>query len=89
MENNDTGKVISILYVLTLLFLGVIYLQGDVVSDVASATAATHAVSEFTSAQSASIIENFQMSNGSALIVLVSVSLFFGFAWLMTRSKTY
>lgn len=84
MQQNDTRKLIVTLYVLTVLFLGAIYLQGELLSEpgaLATLQNANYATND--------IITSFQLSGETALMTLVSLTLFFGFAWFVSRAKSY
>ncbi len=84
MQQNDTRKLIVTLYVLTVLFLGAIYFQGEMIKEpgaIATLKNANYA--------GGGIIPSFQLSGEMAFLTLVSVTLFFGFAWLVSRARNY
>lgn len=85
MGQSDTRKLIVMLYVLTVLFLGAIYYQGLMINE--PGTISTLQNADFYAADSFSA--SFQLSGETVLITIFSMTLFFGFAWLMARSKQY
>lgn len=89
MQAGDTRKLIMILYVLTLLFLGTIYLQSDIISQpevIATLQQVDHSTMSNHSMQ---IMSSFRMSGESILFTAISLTLFFGFAWYLSPSKSY
>lgn len=89
MQEGDTRKLITVLYVLTLLFLGAIYFQGEVVAEPNAISTLQNVPHTAAGSHSIQLITNFQMSGESALLAVISVTLFFGFAWLATQPKSY
>lgn len=89
MQASDTRKLIMMLYILTLLFLGIIYLQGDVISQpevIATLQQVDHSAVGNHSMQ---IMSSFRMSGETILFTALSLTLFFGFAWYVSPSKSY
>ncbi|MCB0260265.1 MAG: hypothetical protein KDH97_14815 [Calditrichaeota bacterium] len=85
MGQSDTRKLIVMLYVLTVLFLGAIYYQGQMINEPGAVSTLQNA--NFYAADS--FITHFQLSGETVLITIFSMTLFFGFAWMMARSKQY
>ncbi len=89
MRQGDMSKLISILYVLTIMFLGAIYFQDIIVSDPGATATLQNIGYSVNEAQAIPLISSLQFSNSSMLLIFVSVTLFFAFAWRMVRTKTY
>jgi len=90
MQHRDMRKILSRLYVLTLLFIGLIYMQDAILADPDAITTLNNATSQFeTSAISAQSFIGFHLSGESAVIALIIVTIFFGFAWRVSRSRSY
>jgi len=89
MQASDTRKLIMMLYILTLLFLGTIYLQSEEISQpevIATLQQVDHSTM---SSHSMQIMSSFRMSDENILFTALSLTLFFGFAWYLSPSKTY
>ncbi len=89
MHYNDMRKLISVLYVLTIMFLGSIYFQDIIVSEPGASATLQNIGYSVNEAQAIPLISNLQISNSSLLIIFVSLTLFFAFAWRMARMKSY
>lgn len=89
MQAGDTRKLIIILYVLTLLFLGTIYLQSDVISQPEVISTLQQIDQSTVGSHSIQIMSSFRMSGESILFTALSITLFFGFAWYFSPSKSY
>jgi hypothetical protein len=89
MQTGDTRKFISLLYVLTLLFLGAIYFQGEMIDKPEAVSTLQQVKSSPVGTHSIQIMNSFQMSGESALITIFSLTIFFGLAWFMSHSKSY
>ncbi len=89
MSHSDTRKFISILYVLTLLFIGAIYLQGDIAGDPEAVTTLQNIGAPSAGQHSAQLITGFQLSGETTIITVLSLTLFFGLVWLINQSKSY
>ncbi len=89
MRYNETSKLIIIVYVLTLLFLGAIYVQGHIDTDPATISTLESANYSSAGSQPAELSANFQMSGETALTAAFAITLFFVFGLFMTRSKSY
>ena len=87
MRQKDTDKIIGVLYILTLLFLALIYWQTTMVNDPGVLQTIREA-GLMTSGEGA-LLASMNMSAETALTTGFSVSLFFGVAWMMTRSKSF
>ncbi len=90
MQHRDMRKVMSRLYVLTLLFIGLIYIQDAILADPNAIMTLNNATSQFeTSSIPAQSFIGFHLSGESTVITLIIVTLFFGFAWRVVRSRSY
>lgn len=89
MQSGDTRKFISLLYVLTLLFLGAIYFQSKIIAEPHAVSTLQQVEHSPAGSHSIQIISRFQMSGETAFITILSLTLFFGFAWLMSQPKSY
>jgi hypothetical protein len=89
MQTGDTRKFISLLYVLTLLFLGAIYFQGEMIHHPEALSTLQQVKSSPVGSHSIQIMSSFQMSGETAMITIVSLTLFFGLAWFISHSKSY
>jgi hypothetical protein len=89
MQATDTRKLIMMLYILTLMFLGTIYFQSEAISQpevIATLKQIDHSGMGNHSIQ---IMSSFRMSGETILFTALSLTLFFGFAWYLSPSKTY
>lgn len=90
MQHRDMRKVLARLYVLTLLFIGLIYMQDSILADPEAIETLNNATSQFeTSTIPAQTFIGFHLSGESAVITLIIVTIFFGFAWRVSRSRSY
>jgi len=89
MQAGDTRKLIMMLYVLTLLFLGTIYLQSDMISQPEVLATLQQVDHSTVGSHSMQIMSSFRMSGESILFTAISLTLFFGFAWYLSPSKSY
>lgn len=90
MQHRDMRKVLSRLYVLALLFIGLIYMQDAILADPDAIATLNNATSEFASSTiPAQSFVGFHLSGESAVIALIIVTIFFGFAWRVSRSGSY
>lgn len=91
MQHRDMRKMISILYVLTLLFLGIIYMQDSILNDPAAMMTLQNAAlaDQAVNIPSTGTITGFQMTGESVLVTILAVTIFFGFALRIARSRPY
>ena len=85
MHHNDTPKFIIVLYVLVMMFLGVIYFQGGILTEPDAITTLQSA----NAAAAGQFLANLKLESSSAFIAAVSITLLFGMMWFGTRSKQY
>lgn len=89
MQASDTRKLIMMLYILTLMFLGTIYLQSEVISQPEVIATLQHVDHSAMGSHSIQIMSSFRMSGETILFTTLSLTLFFGFAWYLSPSKSY
>lgn len=86
MRHTDTPRLVVVIYLLTLLFLGLIYLQGSIDADPVTLSN-LEKLNPTVAGSSSAALGSIPMSGETALITLVSVTLLFGCAFLVTRSR--
>lgn len=84
MRRNDTHKLLLVVYILTILFIFVLYSQGDLSTD----PTALSTLQMTTGRESVQLMSGFQLNGESAVATVVTLTIFFGFAWVMSRSKS-
>lgn len=89
MQHGDVRKLISVIYVLSILFLGSIYFQDTIVTDPEATATLQNIGYSVNEAQALPLISSLQLTNGSMMLVFVSITLFFAFAWRMARTRSY
>ncbi|MCB0263927.1 MAG: hypothetical protein R3C41_17465 [Calditrichia bacterium] len=91
MRNRDMRKVVLILYVLTLLLLGIIYVQGSLLADPGAIATLQNAAQSANSAGGyyANPLVDIQISGDSLWAVVGVVTAFFGFVWRIVRTRPY
>lgn len=88
MNSPDNRKLIAVLYILTVVFLGIIYWQGNTQLSPDALNTLKAAGQVGGGSTSASFAGGFQIQGDSAFLAMVSLTFFFGIAWLLSRSKT-
>ena len=89
MKNNDISTLMLVVYVILALFLFTIYAQSLVFSSPESLTALEAFQSaEFSNLTAQEMTSQIQGNGHAAINILFALSAFFGFAWIMTRSRT-
>ncbi len=84
MRHNDTHKLLLVVYILTILFILTIYSQGDLSAD----PSVLSTLQTTTGRDAIQLMSGFQMTGESALTTIIALTVFFGFAWVMNRSKS-
>lgn len=86
MRSTDTSIALTVLYVLALLFLGALYLQGDIMAEPGALKTLEAAALGGASGQH--LMAGFKLSDGSALTTAITLTVFFSIAWVMNRSRS-
>ncbi len=89
MKKNDVSTLMLVVYVLLALFLFTIYAQSLIFSSPESLTALEAFKSEqYANLTPQEVTSQIQGNGHAAINTLFALTAFFGFAWVMTRSRT-
>ena len=92
MRHSDTRKVIAILYVLTLLFLAVIYMQDALMADPGAMVTmqnAAQVVNDANGITNAPPLINIQINGNSGIALFCVITMVFVMVWRVFRSRPY
>lgn len=85
MEAKESGVLLIVMYVLVVLFVGCIYIQGDLLSDPAAATTLKNLEVHPVGSQ----LSGLTISANSALMILGLITGFFAIAWRIQRLRSF
>ena len=89
MKNNDTRSLIIVLYVLMVLFLGAMYIQGEIMNDpetFANVKTLQYATPDY---QVMQLATTFHISGEATIMTITALTVLFGFGMIVSRSKSH
>ena len=87
MQRRDTRSFLSVLYLLIVLFLAVLYVQGNFLSSPESLATIEAVTNSTTDSNAVILAQSLNFSTENILVIFAAATIFFASAWVLEQSR--